>query len=314
MPVMDGLSATAEIRLTLDAAQLPILAMTANAMEQDRERCRHAGMQGFVPKPIDPEELWQALLQWVPARGPGQRPGVVAAEEGPPAGTAADSAADAGAGAAPDETTLPEGIEGLDMALGLKRVLGKVPRYVSMLERFVAGQAGTLAALREATARGDRDTATRLAHTTKAVAGNIGALAVQHRAQLLEEALVGGQSAQPEVEALIDGLGQRLEPLLEALTEAMRARLHQPGTEPSAATPDAGRMDPAQLAAVTQRLRELLADMDAEAAEWLAGHATVLRAACPHHFAAIEAAVQQFDFDHATLLLDEALAGEKALA
>ena len=306
MPVMDGLSATAEIRLTLDAARLPILAMTANAMEQDRERCRQAGMQGFVPKPIDPEELWQALLQWVPARVR-QRGARAVAADGTPQGGSAD---DAGAASAGADMNLLEGIEGLDAALGLKRVLGKVPRYVSMVEKFVAGQAGTLAALREAMACGDRNTATRLAHTTKAVAGNIGALAVQHRAQLLEEALVRGEAAQPEIEALIDELGQRLEPLLDTL----RARWPGPGTEPSPATPDATRIDPAQLTPVAQRLRALLVDMDAEAADWLASHAALLRAACPRHFAAIENAVQDFDFDRATLLLDEALAGERAPA
>jgi len=68
MPVMDGVSATQEIRRTLDARAVPIVAMTANAMQQDRDRCMAAGMQDVVTKPIDPDQLWQALHAWVRPR------------------------------------------------------------------------------------------------------------------------------------------------------------------------------------------------------------------------------------------------------
>ena len=66
MPVMDGLEATVAIRQLDGFETLPIVAMTANAMEQDRERCLAAGMNDFVSKPIDPEQLWRVLLQWAP--------------------------------------------------------------------------------------------------------------------------------------------------------------------------------------------------------------------------------------------------------
>ena len=69
MPVMDGVSATREIRRTLDARQLPIVAMTANAMRQDRVRCQEAGMQGFIAKPIDTHRLWAELKTWIRPRG-----------------------------------------------------------------------------------------------------------------------------------------------------------------------------------------------------------------------------------------------------
>lgn len=66
MPVMDGLVATAEIRkLGGRFEALPILAMTANAMAQDRQRCLSAGMNDFVSKPFDPADLWRALLRSV---------------------------------------------------------------------------------------------------------------------------------------------------------------------------------------------------------------------------------------------------------
>jgi len=65
MPVMDGEAATREIRQDTRFADLPILAMTANAMEGDRERCLEAGMNDHIPKPIDPEALFEALRRWI---------------------------------------------------------------------------------------------------------------------------------------------------------------------------------------------------------------------------------------------------------
>ena len=93
-----------------------------------------------------------------------------------------------------DASSLPTDIPGLDTALGLTRVLGKVPRYLNMLERYVAGQRGAMTELDAALARQDRETAQRLAHTTKGVSGNIGALQVQQQAEALEQALKDGES------------------------------------------------------------------------------------------------------------------------
>ncbi len=70
MPVMDGLTATREIRKLPGMADLPIVAMTANALNGDRERCLEAGMNDHIAKPIDYEELVARLLQWVRPRGP----------------------------------------------------------------------------------------------------------------------------------------------------------------------------------------------------------------------------------------------------
>jgi len=65
MPVMDGVSATLEIRRNPAFASLPVVAMTASAMQADRERCIEAGMNDYIVKPIDPDALWAALLRWV---------------------------------------------------------------------------------------------------------------------------------------------------------------------------------------------------------------------------------------------------------
>jgi CheY-like chemotaxis protein len=68
MPVMDGIAATEAIRGMSGYEGLPIVAMTANAMAQDQQRCLDAGMNDYVAKPIDPDELWAALRRWIKPR------------------------------------------------------------------------------------------------------------------------------------------------------------------------------------------------------------------------------------------------------
>ncbi|HSC81517.1 MAG TPA: response regulator, partial [Chitinolyticbacter sp.] len=145
MPVMDGLMATREIRSAGHA--LPIVAMTANAMESDRQRCLDAGMNDYLAKPIEPEQLWQALHRWL---------GSMALTTEP-------------APAAPAAMPVLEQVAGLDAASGLRRVLGRADVYLGLLRRFVAGQRDSVPDLIAALDQGDKVTAERMVHTLKAV-------------------------------------------------------------------------------------------------------------------------------------------------
>jgi two-component system, sensor histidine kinase and response regulator len=203
MPVMDGVTATREMRKLEPLANLPIVAMTANAMEQDRRRCMDAGMNDFLVKPIDPYDMQSILLRWVRPRR--------AAE-----GSAELPARPFSTPAASGQGELPEGIRGLDTPLGLSRMLGKKSLYLVMLRRYLAGQRPVAIEMRQALAAGDRPTAERIAHTTKAVSGNIGATLVQDRAATLETAIRQNRST-CEIEQLLDELEAPLGELLDAL-------------------------------------------------------------------------------------------------
>ena len=65
MPEMDGLEATAAMRRIPGYEKVPILALTANAADDLRERCRQAGMQAFLSKPVEPNELWSAVSKFL---------------------------------------------------------------------------------------------------------------------------------------------------------------------------------------------------------------------------------------------------------
>jgi two-component system, sensor histidine kinase and response regulator len=187
MPVMDGVTAAGEIRKRDSLRDLPVVAMTANAMDQDHRRCLEAGMNDFLVKPINPDEMWTVLQRWI---GPRAKPA-------------------ASRPAAASSSGLPQGIAGLDVTLGMSRVMGKSTLYLSLLRRYVDGQGTTCEQIGQALAIGDWVTAERLAHTAKGVSGTVGATAVESLAGALEMALKTGQpriEIDPKLEQLHDGM------------------------------------------------------------------------------------------------------------
>jgi PAS domain S-box-containing protein len=304
MPVMDGVTATRTLRADPRHDAMPILAMTANAMQVDRQRCMDAGMQDYISKPIEPDALWQALARWLKPR---------------PGAAASPAAAPPPAPAAP-EATGPglNPIAGLDMQAGLQRALGRASLYRQLLTKFVRGQRGVPEAIEQALQVGDALTAERLAHTLKGVAGTIGATPLQQVAAELELA-VRMQAPPERINASLAEMGTRL----DALVAALLPQLEQapapagpsagpgagPGAEPGAApdpAPDAApNMSPraAPDAQLLQRLAELVAQDDPEAAELVAAHEPALRQQLGPRYEALAAAIADYDFEAAAAAL-----------
>ncbi|MCX7226079.1 MAG: response regulator, partial [Burkholderiales bacterium] len=215
MPVLDGLAATAAIRALPAHEALPIVAMTANAMTTDRQRCLDAGMNDFVAKPIDPKQLWGALLRWMPPRSVVSRAGATATAPLPSSGVER-----------PQEALLPLPwmIDGLDAVLGLRRCLGKPELYRSLLRQFIERQGNIGQELHQAIDQAQWVTAQRLAHTLKSVSGNLGAVRLQEKAEVLERSLSVHQGAPAERAALtqqINEVDQRMHILTKQLGAAL---------------------------------------------------------------------------------------------
>jgi CheY-like chemotaxis protein/HPt (histidine-containing phosphotransfer) domain-containing protein len=154
MPEMDGLEATRRIRQQWPAAQQPyIIAITANAMQGDRERCLEAGMDGYVSKPLQPKELFDAIESlFKPVGGGAGDFGPVEAALSPPA--------------------VPRVDDPVDYAAVLDRVDGDLELLCELVELFCDSTPKQLSAIRDAVASGDSEALARAAHALKGAVGN----------------------------------------------------------------------------------------------------------------------------------------------
>ncbi len=197
MPEMDGLTATREIRKDKRFKELPIVAMTANAMASDREQCLLVGMNDHLAKPIVPNQLYAMLGKWIKPEYTKTKPTVDVLTE-----------------STTTSTCLLEDIPGLDVAIGMNQVMGKRDFYHRILRKFVARHADAVEHIKSSLDRHEFQEAHRTAHTLKGVCGTIGATDLQEQAAKLEKALKDGLT-----EEQIDELTVIISPKLKELTE-----------------------------------------------------------------------------------------------
>jgi two-component system sensor histidine kinase/response regulator len=226
MPHLDGLGATRALRLQPALAGLPVLAMTAGAMTEDREQCLASGMNDVVTKPVDPADLYAALLRWLPAPPAAATPPATAAA--PPTATEAP-AVSSEARPATDGPGAPwHGIAGLDPVIGLHMVGGRASVYRRVLQRFVEHHGSDAARLRAAAGDASAQEVVRLCHSLKSVTGALGAQSLAAQATQIEGRLMGRAETGPALEAgspaaaaAILALADTLETLLLALGAAL---------------------------------------------------------------------------------------------
>jgi PAS domain S-box-containing protein len=207
MPVMDGVTATERIRAL--GLTLPVVAMTANAMATDRERCLAAGMNDFVSKPIHPQELFRVVCRWLPQADAAPAPEAAPAPAPVPHASAPAAPADRPALRDPVVAALT-GVRGLDVTRGLGFIPGGDEAfYVEVLRRVIGSYRGCEQKLREALAADDWETAERVVHSCRGSSATIGAVQVAEAAQALEDAL---RERRPRAE---------VDPLVEAFVEVI---------------------------------------------------------------------------------------------
>ncbi len=202
MPVMDGLTAAREIRKGPAASNLAILAMTANAMDADRQECLSAGMNDHIAKPIKPAILYETLARWL-------RPDVDIA-----------AYSNGAKSSAPIASGSPEGsptFEGVDIQAGLSSVNNDWKLYMKLLHNFQNRHKGILDEIQAELARGNPDAAQRIAHTIKGIAGTIGAKRLSDISFKLESAIKN--SSGDSIPHLMDRFSAEIEYVTKGLGE-----------------------------------------------------------------------------------------------
>jgi two-component system sensor histidine kinase/response regulator len=216
MPVMGGFDATQEIRKEPGFEELPIIAMTAHAMKGDKEKSLEAGMNDHVVKPIDPDELFSALVRWIK---PGDRE--------MPADGCESLIENVGS-----DDLLPSELPGISLESGLKRMGGNKQAYAKILCRFKETHENAVEKIKEALQSGDVDTAALLAHTVKGVSGNLGADSLYKAAADLEHAIKEGKQT---LEYPITEFGSQFKVVMDGLEALAQSQGTRQNTEIPAA-------------------------------------------------------------------------------
>ena len=330
MPVLDGYQTTEQLRADPRYTELPIIAMTAHALIEERQRGMALGMQGYLSKPFEPAELFAILerccaapespllqrelnppvyREWkeIPPAPPfpkgGENLSFAKAGERPPFanGTTSHPLANGGGGDLMKPNVWEDlKILGLNADQGLARTGGNPQFYQRLLTGFYHQFHAAPTTLRTLLEQADWDTAHRITHTLKGLAGSLGMPAVQQAAAALEKTILAHEK-QP-AEAHLEALNMQLIPLLEQFGEQAATTT---ADENAALTVTPAPMDVAAAALQLERLRTLLAEGDAEAIELWRQQAAAFTNLLPTAiFRRVKHALDHFDFDVALTLLD----------
>ncbi|QBY04815.1 PAS domain S-box protein [Thalassotalea sp. HSM 43] len=274
MPVMDGYTATKLLRQQDKFKDLPILAMTANAMAGDREKAIQAGMNDHIPKPINVSAMFKTMAKWITPAASSQVSGKQSPEQA---------------------IELPENWQYIDISDGLKRTMGDKKLYLKLLRKFASNQRDFVRNFNKALTDNDEDSATRLSHSLKGLAGNIGAMQLLHAAELLEAQCKSGNISSwslQEVDTALQDVLAELETLtpedvqISASTEISEQQLHD----------------------ILSQLKAMLVDYDTQTGEFLQQNQQALMTKDSNGWLLkLSQAVESYDYDKAITLVDEKL-------
>jgi CheY-like chemotaxis protein len=296
MPVMSGLAATRAIRQMSGRAHTPVLAMTANAFEEDRRNCIDSGMNDFVSKPVDPEMLYSLLVKWLP-RTDGTRPDELIQELDD------NPAVEMSTPPIEPETLRHRlaGVQGLDVANGLARVRGSEEKYERVIELFWRGHEFDLDKIDAALNAENLALVEQLAHALKGSAGLVGATMVAEQATALLNVIRAKAGRES-----IDLAYAVLKPSMRALIEGLK---YVPGADGE----ENEVFDKDRCLLVLSRLERLLEDGDMEAVTFARVENALLKQALGENSKNILANIRSFDYAQALAEL-RASDGHEALA
>lgn len=276
MPGMDGLTVARDVRRHEKWAALPIIAVTANATAEERQKCLDAGMDGHIGKPISPAALYAVLARLIPAQ---------------------DRSPQSAGPALPlqDTIELPQ-VAGLDVGDGLQRVAGDSRAYAAILTKFVEHHDDLPRRIEQLRQSRDRSALRRILHALKGVAANIGAKDISSLAALIENSLQ--QEREWDCDEQLLELGGKLGSLLRELQQwSARVSMKSRG---------AGQgYDVSMLRAELLRLRQLLEASDAHAVDVLDElHDALLGHVQVGELESLASLIHRYAFDEALKTLD----------
>ena len=287
MPVLDGYGATRAIRQNLSLTDLPIIAMTANAMASDRETCIAAGMNEHVGKPFDMAKLIALLIRVTGFQAE------------------SSSAADATPTSIADAQAVPV-VPGLDMQTALNRMSGMRSLYLRSAKTFVKDMDNTLSELKRGLASGEQLKVKTLLHTLKGNAGTLGATSLAEIAARLENACTKGEGMQ-QCQRELDDLASVIELTQNNLQAAIASLEPAPAATKSEAAQQAqGTVSAATLEAL-RRIRTLVQASDLEALVVYSKAADMKSELPDETLNALDTALQELNFAHAARLCDAML-------
>jgi CheY-like chemotaxis protein len=280
MPEMDGYAACRNIRKDARFKDLPIIAMTAHAMADEREKCLNAGMNDHATKPIDPLALFATLTKWVQ---PGKR-------------DTASRRTDRRKSTV--DIVLPEHLPGIDVKDALSKVSGNKRLFIKLIGQFRQEFGEAVDILRQKISGDDLGSARRFLHNLKGVSGNLGALALSSVAQAME-----GTIEQSD-KAALKGLMKRFETDLKDVLDSA-AKINQ--AEPSAASmaQDDGDADIETAADLLRRINTGLGNDELIEDELIGAlKKSIGNAPYQDELERLERHITAFDYDEATSILN----------
>jgi len=281
MPVMDGYTATKEIRVNRGNNEIPIIALTADAMSGVKEVALTAGMNDYITKPIDPGEVYKMLVKWIPAKKKGKK--------------AFDN------GFKPKEPHDFPIITGIDTHSAMKRVAGNKMLYSRILQGFAKENENFTVLLGQHLSRNNNKAAEHLTHALKGSAGNIGALRLYKIATALNNELKKSDCEPGEVQKLFRDLSEELSHVLNSINTAKL-----PDKPVVSQRTKAARIDQTEFQNNLNDLRQYLSEYDARAEKAFESlKVSLTQSASETDLANIGNSIAHYDYDRALNILNK---------